>query len=33
MRTGVGPVSDVTAEAAADAAELAAAEEEMRASG
>ncbi|MGY5279898.1 hypothetical protein [Nocardia gipuzkoensis] len=33
VRTGVGPVSDVTAEAAADAPELAAAEEEMRASG
>lgn len=33
VRTGVGPVSDVTAEAAADAAELAAAEEAMRASG
>ncbi len=33
VRTGVGPVPDVTAEAAADAAELAAAEEAMRASG
>ncbi|WP_327110783.1 hypothetical protein OHB12_23765 [Nocardia sp. NBC_01730] len=33
VRAGVGPVSDVSSEAAADAAELAAAEEAMRASG
>ncbi|MFX0574142.1 hypothetical protein [Nocardia nepalensis] len=33
VRTGVGPVPDVTAQAAADEAELAAAEEAMRAQG
>jgi hypothetical protein len=33
VRTGVGPVLDVTAAAAADEAELAAAEEAMRAQG
>ncbi|GAB2648310.1 hypothetical protein ACWDYH_05510 [Nocardia goodfellowii] len=33
VRTGVGPILDVGAEAAADEAELAAAEKEMRAQG
>ncbi|WP_405160092.1 hypothetical protein OG203_27090 [Nocardia sp. NBC_01499] len=33
VRTGCGPAPDVTAQAAADAAEMAAAEETMRAAG